>query len=93
VYVVIREPRPNTPNITTKARQTGLDLMLAGADPHRKYLAGDAFPLIHKLFKRKGTFYLGLYELEDEELEEILIANAAHIHVILANTGLGEDKK
>lgn len=63
------------------------------ADPHRKYLAGDVIPLIHKLFKRKGTFYLGLYELEDEELEDILIANAARIHVILANTGLGEDKK
>lgn len=63
------------------------------ADPHRKYLAGDVIPLIHKLFKRKGTFYLGLYELEDEELEEILVANAARIHVILANTGLGEDKK
>jgi hypothetical protein len=63
------------------------------ADPHRKYLAGDVIPLIHELFGRKGTFYLGLYELEDEELEEILIANAARIHVILANTRLGEDKK
>ncbi len=63
------------------------------ADPHRKYLAGDVIPLIRELFQRKGTFYLGLYELEDEELEDILIANAARIHVILSNTGLGEDKK
>jgi phosphatidylserine/phosphatidylglycerophosphate/cardiolipin synthase-like enzyme len=62
-------------------------------DPHRKYLAGDVIPLIRELFQRQGTFYLSLYELEDRELEDILIANAAHIHVILANTGLGEDKK
>ena len=63
------------------------------ADPHRRYLAGDVIPLIRELFQRKGTFYLSLYELEDEELEDILIANAARIQVILSNTGLGEDKK
>lgn len=67
--------------------------LLDPADPHRKYLAGDVIPLIHELFKRKGKFYVCLYELEDEELEEILINNASRIHVILANTGLGEDKK
>lgn len=55
-------------------------------DPHRKYLAGDVIPLIHELFKRKGKFYLGLYELEDKELEDILVANAGRIHVILSNT-------
>ena len=42
---------------------------------------------------REGTFYLGLYELEDDELEHILIANAARIRIILSNTGLGEDKE
>jgi phosphatidylserine/phosphatidylglycerophosphate/cardiolipin synthase-like enzyme len=63
------------------------------ADPHRKYLAGDVSPLIRDLFKRDGTFHLALYELEDKELEDILVANAGRIHVILANTGLGEDKK
>jgi phosphatidylserine/phosphatidylglycerophosphate/cardiolipin synthase-like enzyme len=61
-------------------------------DPHRKYLAGDVIPLIRDLFKRKGKFYLGLYELEDEELEELLIENADRIHVILSNTGATNKK-
>jgi len=56
-------------------------------DPHRKYLAGDVLPLLHEIFSRPGTFYLGLYELEDKELEDILLANAGRIHVILANSG------
>ncbi len=58
-------------------------------DPHRKYLAGDVLPLLHELFARPGELYLALYELEDEELEALLVANAARIHVILANTGVG----
>ena len=62
-------------------------------DPHRKYLAGDVIPLIRQLFQRQGEFYVGLYELEDKELEDILVANAARIHVILANTGKGEGGK
>jgi phosphatidylserine/phosphatidylglycerophosphate/cardiolipin synthase-like enzyme len=62
------------------------------ADPHRKYLAGDVIPLIRELFQREGNFYLGLYELEDKELEDILIANASRIHIILANSGLGAKK-
>ena len=62
-------------------------------DPHRKYLAGDVIPLIREVFAREGEFFLGLYELEDSELEDILIANASRIHVILSNTGLGEGKK
>lgn len=62
-------------------------------DPHRKYLAGDVIPLIRELLERDGEFYLALYELEDRELEAILVANANRIHVILANTGVGDDKK
>ncbi|MEO7794865.1 MAG: phospholipase D-like domain-containing protein [Thermoanaerobaculia bacterium] len=58
-------------------------------DPHRKYLAGDVLPLLRELFARPGELYLALYELEDEELEALLVANAARIHVILANTGVG----
>ncbi|MBK8322035.1 MAG: hypothetical protein IPL06_04705 [Betaproteobacteria bacterium] len=57
-------------------------------DPHRKYLAGDVLSLLHELFERKGTFKLALYELEDKELEDLLIANAARLEVILANTGV-----
>ncbi len=55
-------------------------------DPHRRYLAGDVLPLIRALFGRKGEFYLGLYELEDKELQTLLIANKDRIHVILSNT-------
>ena len=62
-------------------------------DAIRKYLAGDVIPLINELFTREGIFYLALYELEDEELEGILVSNADRIHVILSNSGLGEDKK
>ncbi|MGH6736363.1 MAG: phospholipase D-like domain-containing protein [Methyloceanibacter sp.] len=62
-------------------------------DGHRKYLAGDVIPLIHNLFAREGEFYLALYELEDSELQDILIANASRIHVILSNTGLGKGKQ
>ena len=56
-------------------------------DPHRKYLAGDVLPLIRELFARPGEFHLALYELEDRELVELLLANAPRIHLILANTG------
>ncbi len=57
------------------------------ADAHRKYLAGDVLPLLHELFARPGTFHLALYELEDTELQQLLVANASRIHVILSNTG------
>ncbi len=62
-------------------------------DPHRKYLAGDVLPLIRRLFTRPGAFYVSLYELEDKELEDILVANADRIHVILANSGADENGK
>ncbi|CAN7158395.1 phospholipase D-like domain-containing protein [Variovorax sp. LjRoot290] len=56
-------------------------------DPHRKYLAGDVLPLLHELFARPGEFHLALYELDDKELVDLLLANAQRIHLILANTG------
>jgi phosphatidylserine/phosphatidylglycerophosphate/cardiolipin synthase-like enzyme len=61
-------------------------------DPHRKYLAGDVLPLLGELFARQGEFYLGLYELEDEELEDLILANANRVHVILSNTSPVEKK-
>jgi phosphatidylserine/phosphatidylglycerophosphate/cardiolipin synthase-like enzyme len=75
----------------TIGRNELLDKLRNPKDPHRKYLAGDVLPLMHELFARPGRFLLALYELEDEELEEILVANAARVQVILANTG--EDAK
>lgn len=57
-------------------------------DPHRKYLAGDVLPLLHDLFARPGSFRLALYELEDEELEQLIVDNAGRVKVILSNTAL-----
>ena len=62
------------------------------ADPHRQYLAGDVLPLLRELFGRPGQFHLALYELDDPELVGLLLANAARIHLILANTGLEGDQ-
>jgi phosphatidylserine/phosphatidylglycerophosphate/cardiolipin synthase-like enzyme len=64
-------------------------------DPHRNYLAGDVIPLIRELLGREGEFYLALYELEDQELEDLLSANPGRLHVILSNTGVAgkTDKK
>jgi phosphatidylserine/phosphatidylglycerophosphate/cardiolipin synthase-like enzyme len=61
-------------------------------DPHRKYLSGDVLALIRDLLQRPGELYLGLYELEDEELEALLLANAARIHVVLSNTSAEDGK-
>jgi phosphatidylserine/phosphatidylglycerophosphate/cardiolipin synthase-like enzyme len=63
-----------------------LDKISTPGDPHRNYLAGDVLPMLNALFARPGTFYLGLYELEDRELQDLLLANATRIHVILSNT-------
>lgn len=61
-------------------------------DPHRRYLAGDVIPLIREYFDQRGEFYLGLYELEDKELEELLLQHKDRIHIILSNTGLVDAK-
>ena len=55
-------------------------------------LQGTSCRLMHELFERKGKFFLGLYELEDKELEDLLIANKSRIHVILSNTALKNKK-
>lgn len=61
-------------------------------DPHRKYLAGDVLPLLHELFARPGTFFLGLYELEDKELLQLLLDNKTRVKIILSNTSAVDAK-
>jgi phosphatidylserine/phosphatidylglycerophosphate/cardiolipin synthase-like enzyme len=61
-------------------------------DPHRKYLAGDVLPLLHELFARPGEFFLGLYELEDEELLQLLLDNGKRVRIILSNTSAVDAK-
>ena len=56
-------------------------------DKHRRYLAGDVLPLLHELFDRPGSFRLGLYELEDKELERLILDNGPRCRLILSNTG------
>ena len=65
-----------------------MDKLANPNDPHRKYLAGDVLPLLHELFARPGTFCLALYELEDAELEQLILANRTRVELILANTGV-----
>ncbi len=57
-----------------------MDKLANPADPHRKYLAGDVIPLLHELFDRDGEFYLALYELDDRELKELLLARVRCTH-------------
>jgi PLD-like domain len=56
-------------------------------DPHRKYLAGDVIPLLRDFLARPGKFFLALYELDDRELLDLLVANVSKIELILANSG------
>jgi phosphatidylserine/phosphatidylglycerophosphate/cardiolipin synthase-like enzyme len=56
----------------------------------RNYLAGDVLPLIHDFFaKAGGRFHAALYELEDEELVDLLKANAERLDLILSDAGSG----
>ncbi|SCX31804.1 phospholipase D-like domain-containing protein [Agrobacterium rosae] len=59
------------------------------SDPNngiRKYLAGDVLPMLREYLVQDGQFLIGLYELEDRELVDLLLANKAKIRIILANT-------
>jgi phosphatidylserine/phosphatidylglycerophosphate/cardiolipin synthase-like enzyme len=59
------------------------------SDPNngiRKYLAGDVLPMLREFLAQDGKFLIGLYELEDKELVDLLLANKAKIRIILANT-------
>ncbi|TCM51132.1 phosphatidylserine/phosphatidylglycerophosphate/cardiolipin synthase-like enzyme [Rhizobium sp. PP-F2F-G48] len=69
------------------------ELMGMISDPKngiRKYLAGDVLPMLRELFEQAGSFLLALYELDDNELVDLLLANKNRIRLILANTGLVE---
>ena len=61
-------------------------------DPHRRYLAGDVLPQIHEFFASGDSFYLALYELEDQELLDLLLANGPKVNLILANSGESKGK-
>jgi len=58
----------------------------------RKYLAGDVIPMLREFINAPGRFLVALYELEDKELLDLLLANKDRLRIILANTGkVGDD--
>lgn len=59
----------------------------------RNYLAGDVLPLMRDFFAQPGgRFHAALYELEDEELIDLLAANAERLDLILSDAGSGPDE-
>ena len=71
-----------------KERDELIKMISAPDDPIRKYLAGDVLPLLHEVFARPGRFLMALYELEDRELIDLILANKSRIRIILANSAL-----
>jgi phosphatidylserine/phosphatidylglycerophosphate/cardiolipin synthase-like enzyme len=69
-----------------------LRIISTPGNKHRAYLTGDVVPLITELLARPGQFFLALYELDDQELVDLLAANHERIHLILANTASEEQK-
>lgn len=60
----------------------------------RARLAGDTLPFLRFLLERaaaeSGSVNLALYEFDDQELFDLLLANKSRIHLILANTSLNK---
>jgi hypothetical protein len=57
---------------------------------YRVYLSGDLLPTVTKFFDdakaANEDIYAALYELGDDQLTSLLLANAAHVHLILSNS-------
>ena len=66
------------------------------ADELRRFLAGDVLPALKSLFDRAkevdGTVHLALYELDDRELVDLLVANQERLQLILTTAGSGPAK-
>ena len=66
-------------------------------DSIREFLAGDVLPALRSLFDRAeqddATVRLALYELEDEELLELLVQHQKRLQIILSTAGSTKPKK
>jgi len=66
-------------------------------DAIREFLAGDVLPTLRLLFQRAndigGKVLLALYELADDELIDLLLANQARLELILTTAGNVPPKK
>src|SRR5450830_140214 len=64
---------------------------------YRKYLTGDALPMLKQLLEcaaaDHGEVYLALYELGDRELVDLIVANAPRVHLILSNSSAGRTSR
>ena len=64
-------------------------LRMAG-NAFRSYLTGDALPMLRQLIDRaaaeNGQVFMALYELDDSELVDLIVANAQRVHLILSNS-------
>jgi phosphatidylserine/phosphatidylglycerophosphate/cardiolipin synthase-like enzyme len=67
----------------------------ATGDELRRYLSGDVLPLIRDFFggQPAGRFHAALYELDDDELVELLEDNAHRISLILSDAGKTTKKR
>lgn len=64
------------------------DHLRKGGDSLRNYLAGEVIPLIKEFFAQPGgRFHAALYELEDEELLNLIKDNAERLDLILSDAG------
>jgi hypothetical protein len=65
------------------------------ASPIRQYLYGDVLSFLKRLIERAaqdgGKVHLALYELDDDELIDLLIANRARVEIILSNSSAGRE--
>jgi phosphatidylserine/phosphatidylglycerophosphate/cardiolipin synthase-like enzyme len=66
-------------------------------DPVRAFLAGDVLPALKRLFERAvaedGRIHLALYELEDDELIDLLVSHQDRLELILTTAGSKPPKK
>ena len=71
-------------------------LIAKSGDPMRERLAGDVLPAMRSMFKRaddlKGTLRLALYELNDPDLIDLLVAKPKRVEVILSTAGSTKSK-
>ncbi len=62
------------------------------ADPLRHRLGGDALRTFKEFMGQPGEYYCALYELEDNELVDMLIGLGNRVHIILSNTGADDSR-
>ena len=80
---------PTKPQVDAHIKKPG--------DGIRAFLAGDVLPALTSLFERAdqedGQIHLALYELDDKELIDLLVAHQKRLHLILTTAGSKAPRK